>query len=49
VDLARTPLTLGTALNLDPATEEFSGESAAAARRLVRATHRKPFTLPELS
>ncbi|MEO8185048.1 MAG: hypothetical protein ABI895_40095 [Deltaproteobacteria bacterium] len=48
VDLERTPLTLGAALRLDPATEALLGEHAPAARRLVKRPYRKPFVLPTL-
>jgi predicted dehydrogenase len=46
IDLDRTPLTLGAALRLDPATQAFLGEHAPAARRFVKAAYRKPFVLP---
>ena len=49
VDLARTPLRQGALLRLDPSTESFLGEHAAAARRLARNPARKPFVLPDLA
>jgi predicted dehydrogenase len=48
LDLERTPLTLGAALRLDPATQAFLGEHAPAARRLAKHGYRKPFVLPAL-
>jgi predicted dehydrogenase len=48
VDLERTGLSLGAALRLDPATQAFVGEHAAAARRLAKHSYRKPFVLPAL-
>jgi len=48
IDLDRTPLTLGAALRLDPATQAFVGEHASAARRLAKTAYRKPFVLPVL-
>jgi len=48
VALDRTPLTLGAALRLDPATEAFLGEHAPAAQRFVKQPYRKPFVLPAL-
>lgn len=48
VDLARSSLRLGASLQLDPAAQAFLGEHAAAARRLAKQAHRKPFVLPEL-
>jgi predicted dehydrogenase len=46
VDLERTPLTLGAALRLEPATQELVGEHASAARRLAKKSYRQPFVLP---
>jgi predicted dehydrogenase len=48
IDLERTPLTLGGALRLDPATQAFLGEHAPAAQRFVKPPYRKPFVLPAL-
>jgi predicted dehydrogenase len=47
VDLAATPLAFGRRLRLDPATEGFLGEDAAAAEVLARGSHRAPFVIPE--
>jgi hypothetical protein len=49
VDFALTPLRLGAALSLEPTSERFTGEHAAAAERLARAEYRKPFVVPDLS
>jgi len=46
IELERTPLTLGAAVQLDPATQAFLGEHAPAARRLSKHPYRKPFVLP---
>jgi hypothetical protein len=46
IDLEHNPLTLGAALRLDPATQAFLGEHAAAARHFVKHSYRKPFVLP---
>jgi predicted dehydrogenase len=48
VDFALTPLRLGAVLSLEPASERFTGEHAAAATRLARAEYRKPFVVPDL-
>jgi predicted dehydrogenase len=48
VDLERSSLRLGAALQLDPEAQTFLGEHAPAARRLSKQPHRKPFVLPEL-
>jgi predicted dehydrogenase len=48
VELDRTPLTLGAVLRLDPATQAFLGEHGSAARRLAKASYRKPFVWPAL-
>ena len=44
VDLAKTPLTLGAALQLDPAREAFLGNPNANA--LLTREYRKPFAVP---
>jgi predicted dehydrogenase len=44
VDLARTPMTLGAALELDAKRERFAGNSAADS--LLGREYRAPFTLP---
>jgi predicted dehydrogenase len=45
VDLGVTPLYLGAALELDPATEQFVGNESA--RALERRTYREGFEVPE--
>ena len=47
VDLAKTPLTLGAALRLDPAKEDFIGNPAASA--MLTREYRKPFVVPSES
>ena len=49
IDLADTPVTLGPALNLDVAREEFVGPFAEQANRLARPAGREPFAVPEIS
>jgi len=49
VDLAKTPLTLGAPLTLDPARECFTGENAAPANALLTRQYRAPFTVPQLA
>jgi predicted dehydrogenase len=49
VDLAQTPLTLGLPLTLDPATERFTGDCAAAATTKISQTYRAPFVVPQLA
>jgi hypothetical protein len=48
IDLAQAPIQLGAALTLDPKTERFTGEHAAAATRLSRHEYRQPFAVPEI-
>jgi len=45
VDLARTPLTLGANLKMDPKTEKFHGNPQA--NKLLTRDYRKPFVVPE--
>jgi len=45
VDLAKTPMTLGMALTMDPATETFPGNEAANA--MLTRTGRPPFVVPD--
>ena len=45
VDLKKTPVTLGTVLNMDPATERFIGNTAA--NQLLTREYRAPFVVPE--
>ncbi len=49
VDLAKTPLTLGAPLTLDPAAERFTGEGAAAANARLSCNYRAPFVVPQLA
>jgi predicted dehydrogenase len=49
VDLAKTPLTLGALLTLDPAKEHFTGQGAAAANALLTRKYRKPYVVPTLA
>ncbi|HWA25274.1 MAG TPA: Gfo/Idh/MocA family oxidoreductase [Lacunisphaera sp.] len=49
VDLAKTPLTLGAPLALDPAAERFTGEGAAAANAMLTRTYRPPYVVPQLA
>ncbi len=49
VDLEKTPLTLGLPLTLDPATERFTGETAAAANAHLTHDYRPPFVVPQLT
>ncbi len=48
IDLAATKVTLGAMLHFDGATEQFTGEQAAAANALVKETYRAEFELPKL-
>ncbi|PAW61065.1 MAG: dehydrogenase [Opitutia bacterium Tous-C1TDCM] len=49
VDLARTPLTYGVPLTLDPKRRErFAGEFAAVANPLLTRNYRAPFVVPSL-
>jgi predicted dehydrogenase len=45
LDLVKTPLTLGAALEFDPQTEKFTNSDDANA--LLTAEYRKPFVVPE--
>ncbi len=45
VNLTQTPVTLGEALKMDPQSERFAGNHAA--NKLLTATYRKPFVVPE--
>lgn len=45
VDLHHTPATLGVALNMDPKTERFLGNSKA--NQLLTREYRKPFVVPK--
>lgn len=48
IDLAKTPLTLGPVLEMDPRTERFSGSpNQDAANRLLTRTYREPFVIRE--
>lgn len=49
VDPARTPLTLGLPLTLDPSTERFTGETASAASTYLTHDYRPPFVVPSLA
>jgi len=49
VDLGKTPLTLGAPLALDPATERFTGEGAAAANALLTRAYRTGYVVPQLA
>jgi predicted dehydrogenase len=49
VNLASAPVRLGASLSLDPASERFTGEYAAAAARTMPREYRKPFVIPDLS
>jgi hypothetical protein len=45
VALAKTPLTVGQALKMDPKKEEFIGNPEA--NRMLRRDYRRPFVVPE--
>ncbi len=49
IDIAKAAVQLGAALTLDPKTERFTGDHAAAATRLSRHEYRQPFAVPELA
>ena len=49
VDLAKTPVTLGMPLALDPAAEQFVGDGAATQNALLTCDYRKPFVVPSLA
>ncbi len=46
VDVKLTPRMLGPWLTMDPQAEQFTGEFAEEANRLVRGTYRAPFVVP---
>jgi|SRR5579884_2445930 len=46
VDLAKTPLTLGALLKMDPKGERFTNDHAA--NRMLTRKYRKPFVVPEI-
>ena len=48
VDLAKTPLTLGIPLLIDPAAEQFTGPDAARANDMLKREYRAPFVVPTL-
>jgi hypothetical protein len=49
IDLAKTPLTLGAPLAIDPVAERFTGEGATAANALLKPVYREPFVVPQLA
>ena len=49
IDVEKTLVQLGAALTLDPKTERFTGDHAAAATRLSRHEYRQPFAVPEIA
>ena len=49
VDLSRTPMRLGAALDFDPVAQRFKGANAAAGNKLLEREYRKPFVVPDLS
>ncbi len=49
VDLVRTPLTLGVALQVDARAERFNGEFAANANHLLTRQYRASFKVPQLA
>jgi hypothetical protein len=48
VDLGRTPLRLGAALDVDPVAQRITGKHAVAGNRLLEREYRKPFVVPNL-
>lgn len=46
IDVAKTPVTLGAALTMDPDKERFVGALSRKANRLVSREYRKPFVVP---
>lgn len=46
-DLKKTPATLGPWLTMDTEKEQFTGEFAAEANKLVRREYRAPFVIPD--
>jgi hypothetical protein len=49
IDFAKTPLTLGAALTVDTAKENFTGEFSGPANALVTRKYRAPFVVPQLA
>jgi predicted dehydrogenase len=49
IDLTKTPLTLGAALQLDGKHERFTGQFARPANALLTRDYRKPFVVPHLA
>ena len=49
VDFAKTPLTVGAALTLNPEARQFTGEFSEAANPLLTRKYRGPFVVPELA
>lgn len=49
IDVEKVPVQLGATLTLDPKTERFKGDQAAAATRLSRHEYRQPFAVPEIA
>jgi hypothetical protein len=47
IDLGKTPAVLGPLLSMDPQKEQFVGEFAVEANKLVTRAYRKPFVVPE--
>lgn len=47
IDLKKTQATLGPVLEMDPATERFTGEFANEANQYISRDYRKPFVVPE--
>jgi hypothetical protein len=49
IDLAKTPVTFGLPLTVDPISERFVGADVATANALLRRPeYRKPFVVPEI-
>ncbi len=44
-----TPVVLGATLTIDPASEHFTGEGAAAANALLKRDYRAPYIVPSLA
>jgi hypothetical protein len=49
IDLAKTPVTLGLPLTVDPQAQRFAGPGAGAANAFLRREYRAPFVVPELA
>jgi predicted dehydrogenase len=49
VDFAKTPLMMGRPLAINPETEQFTGDGAAAANALLKRDYRAPYTVPQLA